>query len=405
MHLPFLPHRRPGRRLSVCLTTAGLAATLLIGLPGAGDPGARTASAARVATWQVGTPTVAMLDGAPFWPAYFPATWGSNARLVGLFDSRPLKQGEAILAAHSTDGGRTWTSAGRMLEFTGVGSPSDIGQGHPYAFSVNGHTYLYTLDRQEGVKGISGLTVHQLHADLSTLPRQPLDGLPTAELPPPLAPAGTVAQTSGLLAPDGILSAVPGYAYTPTGLVPAANTTVILYLQKALGATPVEDVTTVRIAQTSDGVEFTDLGAVYGLGDATTIWVGPRGTLTKLTDETGARWGLFFSGGIRADEDSDAFHYIGYAESPDLLTWNVIHGVANPLVSCNEANPTGPCNLSNPADAPNFYSGRVYSPAVTFSEDGRDATLTFAAYRTSQNAKDVPGNRFIATVPLTRTDK
>jgi hypothetical protein len=31
--------------------------------------------------------------------------------------------------------------------------------------------------------------------------------------------------------------------------------------------------------------------------------------------------------------DSDAFHYVGYAESTDLIHWTVINGLSNPIGS------------------------------------------------------------------------
>ena len=33
------------------------------------------------------------------------------------------------------------------------------------------------------------------------------------------------------------------------------------------------------------------------------------------------------------DADSDSFHYIGYAESRDLIHWRVVNGINNPIVS------------------------------------------------------------------------
>jgi hypothetical protein len=42
---------------------------------------------------------------------------------------------------------------------------------------------------------------------------------------------------------------------------------------------------------------------------------------------------LLFSGGDCIDGGSDAFHYIGYAESSDLIHWHVVNGINNPIVS------------------------------------------------------------------------
>src|SRR5262249_49918960 len=99
---------------------------------------------------------------------------------------------------------------------------------------------------------------------------------------------------------------------------------------------PNTDVATVRLAQTMDGVAFTDMGAVMGLNDSTTTsylgtrWVAPGGTIVKV-DAT--HYGLFFSGGNCMDADSDSFHYVGYAESTDLKNWTIVNGIQNPVAS------------------------------------------------------------------------
>ena len=58
-----------------------------------------------------------------------------------------------------------------------------------------------------------------------------------------------------------------------------------------------------------------------------TRWLATAGTLLVLKNN---RYGLLFSGGSCIDADSDAFHYIGYAESDDLMNWTVINGFDNP---------------------------------------------------------------------------
>src|SRR5262249_13653227 len=147
--------------------------------------------------------------------------------------------------------------------------------------------------------------------------------------------------------PDGIL-----------GVVPGSSPVTFLYVQKQkgadnTGATALQanqlcgdqpyllpgqtkakkanhDIVTIRIATTTDGVNFTDMGPVSGLNDPTTTsylgtrWVAPSGTILKLDN---GHYGLFFSGGNCADADSDSFHYIGYAESTDLKSWTIINGI------------------------------------------------------------------------------
>src|SRR5262249_53966128 len=156
----------------------------------------------------------------------------------------------------------------------------------------------------------------------------------------PLA-GGSLARTVGLLNPDGILAVAPGL-----------QPTTILYIQKQKGAAsslpvaqqcPVQpyapyganapraanaDMMTVRLATTTDGLNFTDMGPVNGLADSTTTsyvgtrYIAPNGTLIKV-DAT--HYGLFFAGGNCMDADSDAFHYIGYAESTDLMNWTIVN--------------------------------------------------------------------------------
>ena len=100
------------------------------------------------------------------------------------------------------------------------------------------------------------------------------------------------------------------------------------------------DIATVRLATTTDGVHFTDLGAVSGLSDPTTVdynktrWVSPRGTLLDINGD-GSLWGLYFSAGNCLDGDSDAFHYIGYAESRDMTNWTVYNDINSPIASIN----------------------------------------------------------------------
>ena len=53
---------------------------------------------------------------------------------------------------------------------------------------------------------------------------------------------------------------------------------------------------------------------------------------------------LLFSGGNCIDGDSDAFHFIGYAESSDLLNWTVINGIDHPIASVFAVTITVDCN-------------------------------------------------------------
>jgi hypothetical protein len=326
-------------------------------------------------------------DVEPMKPYYFPYTVGRGTFLQGYFDYRPKDDDEAIVAATSFDGGQSWVFQQEVLELSTACPKSDAdtngnddGQGHPYVMTVAGQTFLYTLDRTANNVDSAGLVVHALTP------------APDAPLAPTPASFDVTGRTTGLSSPDGILAVVPG-----------SQPTTILYLQKQLGAaqsfaadqqcaakSPNEDVTTVRLATTDDGVNFIDLGPAAGFNDPTdatptgTRWVGPRGTLFDLGD----RWGLFFTGGNCLDNDSDAFHFIGYAESYDLVNWTVVNGLENPIasvaavtVNVGGAPTTIPSTAPVVGDAGDWFAGRVYGPSATLLDDRR-VVLTFAGYHT-----------------------
>ncbi len=212
-----------------------------------------------------------------------------------------------------------------------------------------------------------------------------------------------VVNTTGLVNPDGILAVVPN-----------TYPIKVLYISKTLNSDYVaptnyplcppsvpngnlnDDVEVVRIATTSNFVNFTDITPtnpvpssttgqtiqmVAGLSDPATTsysgirWVSPNGTLIKLSS---GNWGLFFGGGNCLDGDSDAFHAIMYAESPDLENWTVINGINNPIASIAQQTgltdpQTGATGVTIPASTPvigqsvaggqfDWFSGRVYGP-------------------------------------------
>jgi hypothetical protein len=315
-----------------------------------------------------------------FAPYYFPFVVadaaGDTTHLTGYFDYRPKAIEEAIVAATSSDGGKTWTFADKVLEFTPNSAPydcssgSDDGQGHPFVMDVGGHRYLYTLDRDPGPAGdggtsapgaivnsvdLLGLVVHEVHAANG----HPLGGVPASETPVPTA----ATRTTGLLNPDAIF-----------GIVPGKSPLTVLYLQKQLDPSgdATKAVTTMRLATTTDGMAFNDVGAASGLDESGAVaWIGPRGTIVQFTD---GHYGLFYSGGVTADADNDAFHFVGYAESTDAKTWTVVQGVKKPVLAIDATDPRGA-----PAD---FYAGRVYDPSVVFDATECHATMLFAGYNT-----------------------
>ena len=132
-----------------------------------------------------------------------------------------------------------------------------------------------------------------------------------------------------------------------------------------------------RLATTTDGITFTDLGIVSGLNDPTTVdynetrWISPRGTLIDIHGD-GSVWGLYFSGGNCLDGDSDAFHYIGYAESTDKMHWTVYNDINHPIASINTITTTNQADgktVTVPANPPVFpteswFAERLYAPTA-----------------------------------------
>ncbi|WP_340095088.1 hypothetical protein [Nostoc punctiforme] len=376
-----------------------------------------------------------------FQPYYFPLTIGKGNKLQGYFDYRPKDSNEAIVAASSNDAGRSWIFQQEVLELnpglcpasdsttnaqtysasatdSGLLSGNDAGQGHPYVMKLKRKGFLYTLDRTTDNVDFVGLVVHPLQPT-ATQPLNPtVDNFDVSTSTKPLTTPQPI-HTTGLLNPDGIISEIPG-----------SYPRVVLYLQKQknsdntgatalptseqcasppagaaqFGKKPNHDIVTPRLAKTTDGINFTDLGAVTGLNDSTTVswtqtrYVGPRGTLVQLPHK---RFGLFFSGGNCLDADSDAFHYIGYAESSNLVNWTVINGINNPIasvngitVASNDSSNSG-SQINIPANAPlittrDWFLQRVYSPSATLLPNNQ-VSLVFAGYNT-KSPSDNPAN-------------
>ncbi len=410
-------------------------------------------------------------------PYYFPFVRRRGGILEGFFDYRPRNEQEAAVAAISNDWGASWIFQGEALALnpycpwdptdpdnlnlsvSGVETPygssssnaADNGLGHPVVLTVNGVQRIYELNRANGHIDSDQLVVHTLAPSSAG----PFSSLPALGYVSPLASGGyptleaTATSTSGLQNPDAIMGAAA------TGTV-----TTVVYVEKTLNADtglgypacpstpayaltnlvngkarkPNHDVTVVRVATTTDGVNFTDIGAASGLNDPTTVALnGIRylgsGSIIRLSD---GRYGMFFGAGNCLDNDSDGFHFIGYAETTnrvtqpsDLLSWRVVNGLDNPILSTDTVtNPSGPrpyplnlpiVNVSG-ADAlsaaqvapftpvaggynSNFFSGRVYDPQALYT-DSETVTIVFAGYNTPQPSNNLGDYRSIGRFQL-----
>jgi hypothetical protein len=119
-------------------------------------------------------------------------------------------------------------------------------------------------------------------------------------------------------------------------------------------------------------------------------------------------WGLYFSAGNCLDGDSDAFHYIGYAESPDQINWTVYNGINNPIASINPitaANQAGGGIVTVPATPPiiptqPWFAERLYAPTAT-QIDSTHLSMTFAGYGVQTPSNDLLEYRQIGNVVLT----
>jgi hypothetical protein len=394
-------------------------------------------------------------------PYYFPFITGHGKHLQGYFDYRPKDIDEAVAAAFSDDAGLTWNFQQKVLELRTTcptqlqkdpdgdkdnkndgnndDNGDDDGQGHQFVLSIAGHTYLYTLDRAVNHIDVDDLYIHEIKPE----PGLPLNGAPAMN-DGPTDSSTTLPEipfhTQGLLNPDGILGAVPGtwplkiiYEQKilngdntgPTAL-PASqqcNTAwASYYATNPFGTGVNDDITYLRLAETTDGIHFKDDGPLQGLNDPTDVtaygtrWLATAGTIIKYE---GGKFGLLFSGGGCIDGDSDAFRYIGYAESHDLLHWKVVNGLNNPIliaspytikVDANGLPILPPSTVSGstitvPSGTPvggttsGFFAGRVYAPSATLS--GRNnLNVFFAGYHTPKPKNGLGDYRTIGRISI-----
>jgi hypothetical protein len=389
-------------------------------------------------------------------PYYFPFITGHGKHLQGYFDYRPKDIDEAVAAAFSDDAGATWTFQQKVLELrttcpnqaqkdpdgdkddpvqpNNSDNGDDDGQGHQFVLTINGHTYLYTLDRAVNHIDSDDLYIHELSPE----PGLPLNGAPAMDDGPTDSTSSLPEisfHTTGLLNPDGILGVVPGSSpvkiiyeqkilsgdITGSTAMPATQLCNTFwagyYANNPFGTAVNDDITYLRLAETTDGINFKDLGPLQGLNDPTSVsatgtrWLATAGTILKLDEH---KYGLLFSGGGCIDGDSDAFHYIGYAESHDLFHWTVINGINNPVVStapftiavdpngipaAGGASITVPSTLPVAGNAMGWFSGRVYAPSGTIF-DRHTLTVIFAGYHTQKPKNGLGDYRTIGRLSL-----
>jgi hypothetical protein len=405
----------------------------------------------------------------PMQPYYFPFVRNNGEYLEGFFDYRPRNEQEATVAALSLDWGKSWIFTGEALGLnpycpadptdpdnnniivdgfsTPYGSSSanagDNGLGHAFVMSVDGVQRVYHLNRANGHIDADPLVVHKLKPEGTN----PLASLPKLGYVSPLGSRGyptleaTAGATAGLQSPDAILGALQIH-----------DVTSIVYVEKQLNASTTDNcsstpnwaltnldtgnprkannnVITIRVATTTDGINFTDVGAANGLQDPTSTafngirWLG-SGSIIPLSN---GRYTMFFGAGNCLDNDSDGFHFIGYAEtvtavsSPsDLLNWTVIYGCDHPILSTDTVTDPGPPAVTYPATPPlvdvtmadvltpaqvspwvspvghntNFFSGRVYDPQAIYT-DRSTVTIVFAGYNTPQPSSNLADYRTI----------
>ena len=418
-----------------------------------------------------GDPMVAM---APF---YFPLVYttpntptgnafGGSPPLIGLFDWRPKDLDEALVVAESDDQGKSWYFMQTVLELnpdytnpisggfsataTDTGCPATIGDTNEAHVAVNGSVaddgwghaailqlgdaktgqFLYMLDRKPANVDVAPLWAIALPAASNKFPiwntnetaagSNDIKSIASALTNTAGATTPVVAQqTVGLLNPDGIMAVFPS-----TGAV------TVLYVQKIVdGDTTMpasqqckkapfsgktnHDVSDVRLASTTDGIHFTDLGIVSGLNDPTTVdyhgtrWISPRASLVDIHGD-GSVWGMYFGGGNCLDGDSDAFHYIGYAESTDKQHWTVYNDIDHPIASINSittANQLDGAMVTIPAHPPVFptqswFAERLYAPTAV-QLDPTHLSMTFAGYGVQTPSDDLLDYRQVGNVVLT----
>jgi hypothetical protein len=401
--------------------------------------------------------------------------FGGHAPIIGLFDWRPKDIDEALVVAESDDYGQSWYFMQTVLELdpdysnpvnggyvaasTDTGCPATLADTNANHTASDGsvaddgwgHAAIVQLP---GVDAKTGQVLYMLDRSPANVDSAPLQAiaLPVSSNKFPIWNTNTTAAgandiksiktalanttgttqpvvvkpTVGLLHPDGIMAVFPSEPAAPAG-----TPVTVLYVEKIVdgdkttmpaaqqcNAAPFSgkknhDISNVRLATTTDGITFTDLGIVSGLNDPTTVdyrgtrWVSPRATLLDVHGD-GSLWGMYFAGGNCLDGDSDAFHFIGYAESTDKLHWTVYNDIDHPIASINTittANQLDHQMVTVPAHAPviptqPWFAQRLYAPTA-IQIDPTHLSLTFAGYGVQTPGADLLNYRQIGNITVT----
>jgi len=133
--------------------------------------------------------------------------------------------------------------------------------------------------------------------------------------------------------------------------------------------------------------------AASGTEDASEMrWVGSTGTI--ITNPDGSI-GLFLNGSFAADGDSDAFNQVFYSTSTDGEHWTTPVSVVSTdytfadSVAQDNALAAG---QDTPLGIHAYYSGRAYNPTIVPNGDGT-LTMLFSGYRT-------PGSAKVGSIPI-----
>ena len=167
-----------------------------------------------------------------------------------------------------------------------------------------------------------------------------------------------------------------------------------------------EDLTVLRAAATTDGINFTDLGAISGTDPGQDInnpgsqafpstinlpqgapdnpelrYVGTRGTIIVNPDGS---LGMFDSGSWQSDGDSDAYDQIFYTSSTDGVHWStpvVVESTDYTFSARQQQDAALAGGTDKPLGISAYFAGRAYSPTVVQNADD-SLTLVFSGYST-----------------------